>query len=67
MLFSLFKVLFDHEAINTKKEPTITTLSPKLYKPQAFVSVSKPIQPESKTEDSVEKPEKNEVKYFLNL
>ncbi|CAB5181476.1 unnamed protein product [Rhizophagus irregularis] len=54
------KLLFDHEAINAKKEPTITTSAPKLYKPQAFVSVSKPIQPESKPEDSAEKIEKNE-------
>jgi hypothetical protein len=56
--------LFDHEAINSKKEPTTITSAPKLYKPQAFVSVSKPVQSESKTEDSAEKLEKNEVKYF---
>ena len=57
--------MFDHEAINTKKEPTTTASAPKLYKPQSFISASKPIQPEIKAENSAEKTEKDEVKHLF--
>ncbi|CAI2181846.1 4461_t:CDS:10 [Funneliformis geosporum] len=59
------KLLFDHEAVITKKEITTTSTStPKLYKPQPFINASKPIQSEIKIENSEESPEKDEVKIF---
>ncbi|CAG8519087.1 7934_t:CDS:10 [Funneliformis mosseae] len=59
------KLLFDHDAVITKKEVTTTSTSaPKLYKPQPFITASKPIQPEIKIENSEENPEKEEYSFI---
>ncbi|KAG9289214.1 hypothetical protein G9A89_022524 [Geosiphon pyriformis] len=44
------KVLFDHDV--AKKEP-VTSSQTKIYKPQLFIPSSKPILPESKSEEEI--------------
>ncbi|CAG8679757.1 28107_t:CDS:10, partial [Dentiscutata erythropus] len=53
------KLLFDHEAINIKKETPDPTTPPKLYKPQAFVPAVVTIKQEP-IEINIEDIEKNE-------
>ncbi|RHZ47319.1 hypothetical protein Glove_585g12 [Diversispora epigaea] len=52
------KLLFDHEAINTKKEVQPST-PPKIYKPQLFVPASKPIQQEVEA-DNIDQIDEND-------
>ncbi|CAG8505458.1 6856_t:CDS:10, partial [Cetraspora pellucida] len=54
------KLLFDHEAINIKKETPVPTTPPKLYKPQAFVPAAVTTNQEPIPEINKESAEKNE-------
>ncbi|CAG8643854.1 1720_t:CDS:10 [Cetraspora pellucida] len=54
------KLLFDHEAINIKKETPVPTTPPKLYKPQAFIPAAVTTNQEPIPEIIKESTEKNE-------
>ncbi|CAG8533918.1 5307_t:CDS:10 [Acaulospora colombiana] len=56
------KLLFDHDAINIKKETTQPAAPPKIYKPQPFIPASKQTQPEPKASSTDENIDEDEDK-----